>query len=126
MRGLTYDQLGAAYELRHGFDQPTPWKWIAREYGVTWTSLYSAIKRLERDGMHRDANGEKVLGRATDISDDMLAEVHKARRAGNSWPAIAAAVSMKVGTVQCRYWRWLEANKIPRTILGLSHNEAGE
>jgi hypothetical protein len=126
MRGLSYEELAAAYEIWHGSEKPIAWKRIANEYGVTWTSLYSAIKRLERDGIHRDANGEKILGRTTQISNDMLAEVHKARRAGNSWPAIAAAVSMKVGTVQCRYWRWQEANKIPRKILGLSHNEAGE
>lgn len=114
MRGLTYEELAAVYELRNGYDKPTPWKRIALAYGVTWTSLYSAIKRLERDGMHRDANGEKILGRATQISNDMLEQVHKARRAGNHWPEIAAALGMKRGTVQCRYWRWKEANKIPK------------
>lgn len=123
MRGLSYDELAAVYELRHGFEKPTPWKRIAQAYGVTWVSLYSAIKRLERDGLHRDANGEKILGRATEISDDMLAEVHRARRAGNRWPQIAAALGKKVGTVQCRYWRWQEANKIPRKMAALSRDE---
>lgn len=104
--GLSYEELAAVYELRNGYDKPTPWKWIAREYGVTWVSLYSAIKRLERGGLNRDADGNKPLTHASRISQDMLEQVHKARRAGNRWPEIAAALGLKVGTVQCRYWRW--------------------
>lgn len=114
MRGLTYEELAAAYEMRHGYDKPTPWKYIAREFGVTVTSLYSAIQRLQRDGLNRDADGNKPLTHASRISSDMLEQVHKARRAGNHWPEIAAALGMKRGTVQCRYWRWKEANKIPK------------
>ncbi len=52
-RGLSYEELAAAYEIRNGFDTLTPWKWIAREYGVSWETLYCAIRRLERDGLKR-------------------------------------------------------------------------
>lgn len=123
MRGLTYEELAAAYEMRHGYETKTPWKYIARELGVTVTSLYSAIQRLQRDGLNRDADGNKPLTHASRISSDMLEQVHKSRRAGNSWPKIAAALGIKVGTVQCRYWRWQEANKIPRKMAILSRDE---
>lgn len=114
MRGLTYEELAAVYELRHGFDTPTPWKWIAREYGVTRDALFSAIKRLERNGLNRDINGKKPTTRPSMLSQDMLEQVHKARRAGNSWPSVAEALGVKLGTVQGRYWRWQQANKTHR------------
>ena len=106
MRGLSYEQLAAAYELRHGFDQPTPWKWIAREYGVTVHAMCNAIGRLEREGLNRDANGMKPLSRVTAIPDWQLAQAEQLRDQGKSWPVIAGVLGLPVGTVQSRYWRW--------------------
>ena len=106
MKGLDYDQLAAAYELRHGYDKPTPWKHIANHYGVTVAALCTAIARIERSGLNRDANGKKPLSRVTHISDIDLALIANARKAGNTWPSIASAMGLPVGTVQSRYSRW--------------------
>lgn len=112
MRGLSYDDLAAAYELRNGYDKPTPWKWIAREYGVTVQALYKAIARIERSGLKRNANGEKPLSKVTKISSVMLNDIKEARDSGMSWPAIAYTLKLPEGTVKSRYWRWREAQKI--------------
>lgn len=101
---LSYETLAAAYELRHGFDEPTPWKYIAREFGVTVNALQAAIRRLERRGLNADANGEKPLSRPTRISDAQLTIISEARRAGNTWPRIAAALALSENTVKSR-WR---------------------
>jgi hypothetical protein len=111
VRGLDYETLAAAYELRHGYDEPTPWKRIALHYGTTVHALCAAIKRLERDGLNRDANGLKPLSRVTAISEAQLKEITVARKAGNTWPAIAAALGLPTGTVQCRYHRWVRIQR---------------
>ena len=103
---LTIEELASAYEMRHGYDRPTPWKYIAKALGVGAGALFSAIKRLERTGVRRDANGRKPLSRPTRISDAQLLEIDFARRAGNTWPQIADALGLPVGTVQSRYSRW--------------------
>lgn len=114
MSGLTYEELAAAYEMRHGFEKKIAWRRISNEFGITRDALFSAIKRLERNGLNRDINGKKPTTRPSALSQDMLEQVHKARRAGNSWPSIAEALGVKLGTVQGRYWRWKEANKVQR------------
>lgn len=109
MSGLSYEELAAVYELRNGYDSPTQWKRIAQAYGVTWQSLYAAIKRLESGGLNRDADGEKPLGRVTEISTESLEQIEKAIQAGNSWPKIADALGVKTGTVKSRYRRWKQS-----------------
>lgn len=111
MRGLDYETLAAAYELRHGYDKPTPWKRIAAMYGVTVNALYRAIQRLERDGLNRDANGNKPLSRVTAVSETQLQQIAVARKAGNPWPVIAAALGLPRGTVQSRYSRWMRTRR---------------
>lgn len=111
-RGLSYEDLAAAYELRHGYDKPTPWKWIAREYGVSADALQKAIHKLERNGLNRDANGAKPRSRVTQISSVMLNDIKDARDNGMSWPAIAYTLKLPEGTVKSRYWRWREAQNI--------------
>lgn len=112
MRGLTYEELAAAYELRWGFDRPTPWKWIAREFGVTDEQLRKAIQRLEAGGLNRDANGEKPLSRVTKISDDQLEQICASRAAGNTWPRIASVLGLPEGTLRARYWRWKQRKNL--------------
>ena len=114
MRGLTYEELAAAYEMRHGYETKTPWKYIARELGVGWQSLYSAIKRLERKGLNRDADGNKRLNRVTMLSSDMLEQVHNARKARNRWVDIAAVLELPLSTVRDCYCRWLKAKEVNR------------
>lgn len=106
MRSLTYEELAAAYELRHGYETPTPWKYIAREFGVDWVALISAITRLERRGLNRDVNGKKPRNKLPRISDDMLEQVDKARRAGNKWDDVAAALDLPLSVVRASHWRW--------------------
>ena len=103
---MSIEDLAAAYELRHGYDEPTPWKRIANAFGVSCGALAAAIKRIEQKGVARDANGKKPLSRPTKISDADLELIEVWRRAGNTWAQIAGAISLPVGTVQCRYWRW--------------------
>lgn len=122
-RGLSYEDLAAAYELRHGYDKPTPWKWIAREYGLSADALQKAIHKLEHNGLNRDANGAKPRSRVTQISSVMLNDIKEARDSGMSWPAIAYTLKMPEGTVKSRYWRWRKAQKILRKMAILSHNE---
>lgn len=112
MRGLSYEELAAAYELRHGFDTPTPWKRIASGYGTEWGPLVSAIRRLERNGLNRDADGNKPMNRKTRISTDMLEQVHKFRMARNRWDDIAFALGLPIRAVQVNYYRWRKARKI--------------
>lgn len=107
MRGLDYETLAAAYELRHGYDKPTPWKRIAIHYGTTVHALCSAIKRLERNGLNRDADGRKPLSRVTAVSEAQLQEIAMVRKAGLPWSTIAAALGLPRGTVQSRYSRWV-------------------
>lgn len=56
MCGLTCEGLAAIYELRKGYDRPTSWKWIAREFDISRHALLRAIKKLERSGFIQDAN----------------------------------------------------------------------
>ena len=54
-RGLHIEDLAAIYELRHGYDKPTRWKLIAREYGRSASALQKAMRRLECSGIDRCA-----------------------------------------------------------------------
>lgn len=118
MRGLSYEELAAAYELRHGFERPTPWKRIAREYGVTVHALCNALRRLELGGLNRNANGEKPLSRVTEISDQHLNQIDALRDQGKSWPVIAGILDLPVGTVKSRHWRWSAAHKKAHPRMG--------
>lgn len=105
MRGLSYDELAAAYVMRHGYATPTPWKRIAREFGVTANALRLAIYRLERNGLNLDANGDKPLSRVTKISNAQIELIDAERKDGNSWVAIARAIGVSVDTLKSRYRR---------------------